>query len=62
MIRDMVVRGAPAIAISGALSLAIELQEADLPESAGETFNWIKHKLEYLVTRYYYPVLTCPRF
>ena len=50
MINSMVVRGAPAIAIAGVLSLAVELANADLPESASETFEMIKEKLKYLVT------------
>jgi 5-methylthioribose kinase len=50
MINTMVVRGAPAIAISGVLSLAVELSNTSLPEDVDETLEMIKGKLKYLVT------------
>lgn len=51
MINTMVVRGAPAIAIAGVLSLAVELSNTSLPEDVDETLEMIKEKLKYLVTR-----------
>lgn len=52
-IRDMVVRGAPAIAIAAALSLAVEVFNLDgFNGSAGEAVSFLQNKLEYLVSRY----------
>jgi len=50
-IRDMTVRGAPAIAISGALSLAVELVNGQRFKSASEAADVIEKKLRYLETR-----------
>ncbi|QDZ21993.1 methylthioribose kinase [Chloropicon primus] len=50
MINSMVVRGAPAIAIAGVLSLAVELANADLPQDPSEMASRINEKLTYLVT------------
>ena len=50
-IRDMTVRGAPAIAISGALSLAVELVNSERFSSAAEAADVIEKKLRYLETR-----------
>lgn len=54
-IKDMVVRGAPAIGVTGALSLAIELHSN---KGAGSSFasvaegvEFITNTLEYLVSR-----------
>ncbi|KAI9733138.1 MAG: S-methyl-5-thioribose-1-phosphate isomerase [Cirrosporium novae-zelandiae] len=53
-IKDMRVRGAPAIAIVAALSLAVELRSMmknkQLPESTSELQDLISKKLDYLVT------------
>ena len=54
-IKDMVVRGAPAIGVTGALALAVDLARnkrmgADLG-SAAEAVAYIQQTLEYLVTR-----------
>lgn len=52
--QDMAVRGAPAIAIAGALALAAELQNEGAGEqfsTAQEALKQIKDKLAYLVTR-----------
>ncbi|OIV98357.1 hypothetical protein TanjilG_16684 [Lupinus angustifolius] len=50
-IRDMVVRGAPAIAIAGALSLAVEVFNLDnLSGSPSEAASFLQNKLEYLVS------------
>ena len=54
-IRDMTVRGAPAIAISGALSLAVELVNGGGGaqfSSADEAARVIREKLSYLETRW----------
>eukprot|EP00976_Prorocentrum_cordatum_P092028 1188761-Prorocentrum_minimum.AAC.3 len=51
-IRDMVVRGAPAIGVSAALSLAVELvNHASFP-SAKDVEEYTISALEYLVTRW----------
>ena len=50
MINTMVVRGAPAIAIAGVLSLSVELANADLPDTAADTLELINDRLTYLVT------------
>lgn len=53
-IKDMVVRGAPAIAIAAALALAAQLvaSEAGLQfSSAKDAAQHVKEELEYLVTR-----------
>ena len=53
-LQDMAVRGAPAIAIAGALALAVELQNQGAGKqflSAQEAEKQIKAKLAYLVTR-----------
>ncbi|XP_047158789.1 methylthioribose-1-phosphate isomerase [Vigna umbellata] len=50
-IQDMVVRGAPAIAIAAALSLAVEVFNLDgFNGSAGEAVSFLQNKLEYLVS------------
>lgn len=53
-IKDMKVRGAPAIAIVAMLALASELTSAiengKLPQSSQETYQYISEKLAYLVT------------
>ena len=49
-IRDMKVRGAPAIAIVAALALAVELENAAIDEDASNAQNPIIEKLRYLVT------------
>lgn len=54
-IKDMVVRGAPAIAIAAALALAAQLvaSEAGLQiSSAKEAAKHVKEELKYLVTRW----------
>lgn len=51
-IHDMTVRGAPAIAIAAALSLAVELVNDFDCASASEAVDAIKSKLDYLETRY----------
>ena len=49
-IKSMRTRGAPAIAIVAALSLAVELTHATLSDVAEEVAAFIVEKLEYLVT------------
>jgi methylthioribose-1-phosphate isomerase len=49
-IKDMRTRGAPAIAIVAALSLAVELQNNATSENAEEVGAFIVEKLDYLVT------------
>ena len=49
-IKDMRTRGAPAIAIVAALSLAVELQHAKLSSNGEEVAAFIIEKLDYLVT------------
>lgn len=49
-IKDMRTRGAPAIAIVAALSLAVELQNGKTSDKADEVAAFILEKLEYLVT------------
>ncbi|CAN6451445.1 unnamed protein product [Victoria cruziana] len=50
-IRDMVVRGAPAIAIAAALSLAVEVSNLQsFPGSSVEAASYLIEKLEYLVS------------
>ncbi|KAG1370033.1 Methylthioribose-1-phosphate isomerase [Cocos nucifera] len=49
-IRDMVVRGAPAIAIAAALSLAVEVFNLDFAGTAGDAASFLVKKLEYLVS------------
>ncbi|MBA0673851.1 hypothetical protein Goari_015477 [Gossypium aridum] len=50
-IRDMVVRGAPAIAIAAALSLAVEVANfKDFNRTSEEAASFIELKLEYLVS------------
>ncbi len=55
-IKDMVVRGAPAIGVTGALSLAVDLvankQSGDSFASAEEARAYINDTLDYLVTRW----------
>lgn len=58
-IKDMVVRGAPAIAIAAALALAAQLVASDAGHqlsSAKEAAQHVKEELDYLVTRW---VLSC---
>ena len=50
----MAVRGAPAIAVAGALALAVELQNGGAGKqfsSAQQAQQAIQQKLDYLVTR-----------
>ncbi|PKU82995.1 methylthioribose-1-phosphate isomerase [Dendrobium catenatum] len=49
-IRDMVVRGAPAIAISAALSLAVEIFNLDFSGTSLDAASFLVKKLEYLVS------------
>ena len=49
-IKDMRTRGAPAIAIVAALSLAVELQHNEASSNAEELEVFILEKLKYLVT------------
>lgn len=49
-ISDMVVRGAPAIAIAAALSLAVEVFDQDFTGTPAEAASFISKKLEYLVS------------
>ncbi|KAJ4761178.1 Methylthioribose-1-phosphate isomerase [Rhynchospora pubera] len=49
-IREMVVRGAPAIAIAAALSLAIEIHNHELKGTPTEAADFIVNKLEFLVS------------
>ena len=49
-IKDMRTRGAPAIAIVAALSLAVELRNTDVSDKAEEVAVFIIEKLDYLVT------------
>jgi methylthioribose-1-phosphate isomerase len=49
-IRDMVVRGAPAIAIAAALSLAVELHCLEFKGTPAEAADFIVKKLEFLVS------------
>jgi methylthioribose-1-phosphate isomerase len=50
-IRDMVVRGAPAIAIAAALSLAVEVSNLEvLPETNETAASFLGEKLDYLVS------------
>lgn len=49
-IKDMRTRGAPAIAIVAALSLAVELSQAKLSDKPEEVAAFILEKLDYLVT------------
>ncbi|KAH0453128.1 hypothetical protein IEQ34_017452 [Dendrobium chrysotoxum] len=49
-IRDMVVRGAPAIAISAALSLAVEIFNLDFSGTSLDASSFLVKKLEYLVS------------
>lgn len=52
-IRDMVVRGAPAIAIAAALSLAVEVSNLkDFSGTSDDPASFLGKKLEYLVSRY----------
>ena len=46
----MKVRGAPAIAIVGCLSLAVELRKLGAFNSKEDLFNFVKDKFDYLVT------------
>lgn len=50
-IREMVVRGAPAIAIAAALSLAVEVCSLDFDGTAADSASFLAEKLEYLVSR-----------
>ncbi|RWW31340.1 hypothetical protein GW17_00004024 [Ensete ventricosum] len=49
-IRDMVVRGAPAIAIAAALSLAVEACNLDFNGTSEDASSFLIKKLEYLVS------------
>lgn len=49
----MVVRGAPAIAIAAALSLAVEVFNLeDFDGTANDAVSYLTMKLEYIVSRY----------
>lgn len=51
-IKDMVVRGAPAIAIAAALSLAVEVSNLDAFDgSVFDAVSFLTMKLDYLVSR-----------
>lgn len=51
-IRDMVVRGAPAIAIAAALSLSVEISKLyRFTGTPNDAASFLKQKLEYLVSR-----------
>lgn len=54
------VRGAPAIAIAAALSLAVEVFNGDFSGTAKDAASFLIKKLEYLVTRYYFEVQRNP--
>ena len=49
-IKEMRTRGAPAIAIVAALSLAVELQNKEVSDKAEEVAAFVIEKLSYLVT------------
>lgn len=50
----MVVRGAPAIAIAAALSLAVEVSNLDdFNGSTDDAVYFLQKKLDYLVSRYF---------
>ena len=49
-IKEMRTRGAPAIAIVAALSLAVELQTSTISDKAEEVAAFIIEKLDYLIT------------
>ncbi|MDK0764229.1 S-methyl-5-thioribose-1-phosphate isomerase, partial [Clostridium perfringens] len=49
-IRDMVVRGAPAIAIAAVLSLVVEIFDLDFTGTPAEAASFISKKLEFLVS------------
>lgn len=50
----MVVRGAPAIAIAAALSLAVEISNLEaFNGSPSDAASFLQEKLEYLVSRYF---------
>jgi len=62
-IRDMVVRGAPAIAIAAALSLAVEVSTLDdFNGSTDDAVYFLQKKLDYLVSRYFFHYLFLPRY
>lgn len=63
-ISDMVVRGAPAIAIAAALALAVEVESLKPASGTGlEAVTFLKNRLEYLVSRFVAPALTSfPKF
>lgn len=50
-IKDMVVRGAPAIAIAAALSLAVETFDLGFSGASTDAASFLTKKLEYLVSR-----------
>ena len=53
-IRDMVVRGAPAIAIAAALALAVEVFNLQAFDGTSDNAtSYLIKKLEYLVSRYF---------
>ena len=54
-IQDMVVRGAPAIAIAAALALAVELANNVPHGTPADAAQLIADRLEYLVSRCYLP-------
>lgn len=52
-VRDMVVRGAPAIAIAAALSVAVEVFNFDaFAGTAADAASLLENRLDYLVSRY----------
>lgn len=53
----MVVRGAPAIAIGAALSLAVEVFNLDFSGTPEDAASFLIKKLEHLVSRYCFSAL-----
>lgn len=48
----MVVRGAPAIAIAAAISLAVEVCDLDFSGTSLDSAHFLCEKLDYLVSRF----------
>ena len=56
----MVVRGAPAIAIAAALSLAVEVSNLGaFGGTPNDAASFLSHKLDYLVSRLLFPRNIC---
>ena len=49
LIKNMNVRGAPAIAITAALSIAVELEQTSFADGEAALFQFVKTKAEYLL-------------